>query len=290
MPAPTRAPDRPSLTPLTPEPRPGRLMSDQRRYRLRRTVALLAALAVIVLGVLVVKLAGDDAPAGVTSAAISTARLGATSSPDARPRATSSPSEPTPGHKASTARSEPTSVPDSASGTLTAVAIPGSDTDRSGRKITFSVQVEDGLGVDAAAFAADVRSILSDARGWEPEDHIRFVAVSPAQVAAGEPVEIKVTLASPDLTDKLCAPLQTLGEVSCNHNGRAVINARRWVEGVKYYQDLDLYRVYVINHEVGHSLWHPHENCPSPGARAPIMVQQTLGLQGCTAWPYPQGA
>ncbi len=287
MPAPTRAPERPSMTPPPQEPRFGRPMSDQRRYRLRRTIAFLTVIGLVAL---VVKLAGSDAPAVATSGAISTARVSPEATAAASPRASSSASGATPGQPTASARSEPTSVPDSASGTLTAVAIPGSDTDRAGRKVTFSVQVENGLGVDSAAFAADVRSILSDARGWEPEDHIRFVAVSPAQLAAGESVEIKLTLASPQLTDQLCAPLQTLGEVSCDHNGRAVINARRWVEGVKYYKDLDLYRVYVINHEVGHSLWHPHQNCPSPGARAPIMVQQTLGLQGCIAWPYPQGA
>ncbi len=156
--------------------------------------------------------------------------------------------------------------------------------------VTFSVEAEGGLGLDLDELRTQVRRVLSDERGWETKDHVQFVARTPSEVAAGRPVDIRITLASPALTDRLCAPLLTKGEVSCNHNGRAVINAKRWARGVEYYDDLDLYRVYVINHEVGHGLWHPHESCPGPGRRAPIMVQQTLGLHGCLAWPYPVGA
>jgi len=51
-----------------------------------------------------------------------------------------------------------------------------------------------------------------------------------------------------------------------------------------------VYRNYVINHEVGHELGHHHENCPKAGGPAPVMVQQTLDLGGCQAWPFPSGA
>jgi hypothetical protein len=69
--------------------------------------------------------------------------------------------------------------------------------------------------------------------------------------------------------------------------GRAVVNAMRWLAGAATYQDLHAYRAYVINHEVGHGLGHPHRGCPAPGAPAPVMVQQTIGLQGCAPNPWP---
>ncbi len=175
-------------------------------------------------------------------------------------------------------------------GTIRPVPVTGAQSRATGRVVRYTVEAEGRLGVDLEEFAAVVRRTLLDRRGWQDEEGIRFVWVSPRQRAKGVRPDVRVTLASPRTTDRLCAPMTTRGDVSCWNKGRAVINSRRWVKGAASYRgDLDGYRTYVINHEVGHGLGWGHEPCRRTGRRAPVMLQQTLGLDGCRAWPYPKG-
>jgi hypothetical protein len=153
-----------------------------------------------------------------------------------------------------------------------------------GSIVRYLVEVEDGLPFDGHEFADEVHRILNHERGWGQAGRTRFVRVDGGDVA------FRVSLSSPDLTDEMCAPLRTFGQVSCYANGRAVINALRWGAGAETYEgDVASYREYLISHEVGHGLGHGHVNCPEPGALAPVMVQQTKSLQGCrpNPWPYP---
>ena len=46
---------------------------------------------------------------------------------------------------------------------------------------------------------------------------------------------------------------------------------------------LALYRRYLVNHVVGHLLGHGHSSCQAAGARAPVMMQQTMGVGACRA-------
>ncbi|WP_158306157.1 DUF3152 domain-containing protein [Janibacter sp. HTCC2649] len=180
-------------------------------------------------------------------------------------------------------------APESGTGKLDTVALPtiAAPEVNPMRTVRVGLQVERGAGVNAAEAATIISTTLGDARGWQTRDKVRFRAVSPAAVAAGN-VDITILLASPDLTDKLCAPLRTQGEVSCFNMRKVVLNVRRWTEGVPgYSKDLAAYRQYMVNHETGHGLYHGHVECPRRGALAPVMLQQSKGLDGCLQNPWP---
>jgi hypothetical protein len=145
------------------------------------------------------------------------------------------------------------------------------------------VEVERGLPVDGARFAGFVLATLNDDRSWGHGGATTF-----ARTDGDAP--ITVALASPDTTARLCDDRRTHGTLSCRNGPRAVLTFHRWVNATDEYADnITGYRQYVVNHEVGHALGHGHERCPGPGRVAPVMQQQTLGLNGCVRnpWPHP---
>lgn len=151
---------------------------------------------------------------------------------------------------------------------------------RAGNLIRYRVEVEVDLPFAVVDFARDVDRILSDHRSWTKTGLHSFQRRNSGS--------LRIVLATAKTTDRLCAPLQTRGEFSCQNGNVVAINALRWARGARAYgQDIQGYRTYVVNHEVGHSLGLPHAQCPGPAAKAPVMLQQTLGLDGCEANPWP---
>lgn len=177
-------------------------------------------------------------------------------------------------------------VPGEASGELRVVAGTVEAPDGAAPVMAVRVEVEQGLDVDDAAFASFVMDTLNDPRGWGADGSVRFSRTE------GE-ADIRVVLATAALVDDMCAPLATNGRWSCGRNGHAALNADRWVSGTTAWADgggsITDYRHYLVNHEVGHLLGFPHEDCPVQGEPAPIMVQQSISLDGCTpnGWPSP---
>jgi hypothetical protein len=114
-------------------------------------------------------------------------------------------------------------------------------------------------------------------------------------VAEAADADFTVYLATPDTSERMCAEggLSTEGYTSCRLPGQVIINLARWLEAVPDYgAPLEIYRTYVVNHEVGHEFGEEHQACPGPGEPAPVMQQQTYGLDGCVAnaWPYVDGS
>jgi hypothetical protein len=160
-----------------------------------------------------------------------------------------------------------------------------------GSTVRYTVEIADGLQSRQAlaAFADRVEQVLSDPdHGWTSRGARRLQRVEdPARA------NVRVLLASPARVDRLCGRvgLNTAGIYSCWTGRFAALNSTRWFSGVSHIADLELYRDYLINHEVGHGLGYGHVGCPGSGRLAPVMVQQTmphrLGACRPNSLPYP---
>lgn len=147
-------------------------------------------------------------------------------------------------------------------------------------RVTYSIEIQDeeikGLQFE---FALPVLETLHDPQGWSRSG----IALCPV----AEDPDVNIILALPDTVDKLCDPIHTVGEVSCAIHGNAVINYKRWMGGTDAWEDLEDYRRYVINHEVGHVMGMIHRhNCTKSG-RAPLMMQQSRNKLKCDVNSYP---
>jgi len=155
---------------------------------------------------------------------------------------------------------------------------------RHGRVYRFDVRVEKNLDIDRNEAALAIAKTLNDPRSWRSGGRARF-----RLVGRGETADLHAYLVTPGTTDRLCYPLLTRGEVSCQAGNKVVLNAKRWLRGAPAYgTDVAGYREYLVNHEFGHALGLGHLSCPRSGRPAPVMLQQTKGLGGCTANPWPR--
>nr|WP_042189874.1 DUF3152 domain-containing protein [Kibdelosporangium sp. MJ126-NF4] len=143
---------------------------------------------------------------------------------------------------------------------------------------TYTIEIENGInatdvGGGDDAFAGLVDTTLADPRGWTSDPRIAVQRVTDKPL-------VRITLATPETTHKLCGRSIPY-ESSCrlSRDGRVVINLARWVRGALAFNgDIGTYRVYAINHEVGHAFGRGHEGCQQNDALAPVMMQQSFGV------------
>ncbi|MDR1634340.1 MAG: DUF3152 domain-containing protein [Bifidobacteriaceae bacterium] len=147
--------------------------------------------------------------------------------------------------------------------------------------VTYDVSAAGPIDVSLADFARQAQEALNDPAGW------RSAGVGFDRVAEGG--DFTLWMATADQLPRFaedCSP-----EYSCRVGRDVVINQDRWLHGALPGAldglDIGVYRAMVVNHEVGHWLGHDHTGCPGPGQEAPLMMQQSKGLDGCTANQYP---
>lgn len=149
--------------------------------------------------------------------------------------------------------------------------------------IRFSVEVGEGIDLARDDLARFVVETLSDERSW--------IGRGAGFELVDDGGDFTMIVALPDDVDRMCAPLQTVGRFSCARNGWIAFNSQRWFGATDDWPaDLETYRRYLVNHEVGHYIAGPgHDACPGIGEIAPVMMQQTKGLDGCLAngWVDP---
>lgn len=118
-----------------------------------------------------------------------------------------------------------------------------------------------------------VTAYLNDPNGWSSKGYF-FEPVHMNE-------DVLIRLASPATVEKQCGLPSNL---SCAELGgkKMYLNADRWFHGSKASKlVLEDYRQYMVSHEIGHILGFDHQKCPCAGCKAPIMMQQTLGIGKC---------
>ena len=237
---------------------------------------LLAVVVVVALGLVVRPALGSQSASPAASTKVAGATPVGTPAPTTTPAKATKAPKPKPSPKPTPTK---VTVPASASGELAVVPGTAGPTG-AGTPLRYRLEIERGLPFDGAAVAAQVQRILTDPRGWQPIEGVAFARVT------GE-ADFELIVASPAMTDRLCAPLDTVGQLSCRNGNKVILNALRWATAVPWFSDIDVYRAYQVNHEVGHRLGHGHAFCHGAGQPAPVMMQQSKGIGACRANPWP---
>ena len=149
------------------------------------------------------------------------------------------------------------------------------------RTVTYSV-VNDGTSLDMALTRKRLAAIYDDARGW------RRGAVKFKQVKSGG--SFTVVMARASRVPRYSSACSV--KWSCRVGRNVIINEDRWRTSTRAWrkagQSVRSYRHMVVNHETGHWFGKGHVGCVGRGRAAPIMQQQSKGLQGCKPNPWPR--
>ncbi|MFT3859951.1 DUF3152 domain-containing protein [Micropruina sp.] len=150
-----------------------------------------------------------------------------------------------------------------------------------GKLYRYAVAVESSAKLKANTVAGTVAGVLNDPRSWTGDGEVRFALVPQSKAT------VKLYLASTKTAATLCGS-DGEADFTCVKGDVVVINAGQWkTAAASYAGDLDGYRTFLVNHAIGHLLGQREAQCAGSGKKAPVMLQQGAGLDGCTANPWP---
>ena len=149
------------------------------------------------------------------------------------------------------------------------------------RTVRFHVETRGRITTSLKEFVRQAQETFDDPRGW------RGAGVVFTRVAKGGAMTLVLSEASR-------VPAFSSGcssQWSCRVGRFVIINQERWKHASPAWNAangaLRGYRHMVVNHESGHFLGLGHAGCPGAGRPAPVMMQQSKGLNGCRFNPWP---
>jgi hypothetical protein len=151
------------------------------------------------------------------------------------------------------------------------------------RTVTYRIETRGTITTSVKEFARLAAQTYADPRGW------RNAGVAFERVRG--PSDFSLVLAEASWLPRFSATCSV--QWSCRAGRYVVINQMRWKYASPSWngagKSLRDYRHLVVNHETGHWLGHGHRGCPGAGRLAPVMMQQSKGLDGCrhNPWPLP---
>lgn len=152
---------------------------------------------------------------------------------------------------------------------------------RAAHVVRYRVETRGRIVASMATFRRQVQETFDDRRGW------RASGIEFRRVARGGTLSVVLSEASKVPTFSSGCSAQW----SCRVGRYVVINQMRWNGASTMWKNrgrtLRSYRHMVVNHETGHWLGLSHRSCPRSGSAAPVMMQQSVDLQGCRPNPWP---
>ena len=149
------------------------------------------------------------------------------------------------------------------------------------RTVRYHVETRGRITTSLKEFRTLAQETYDDPRGWRAAG-IRFLPVRRGGA-------FTLVLAQASYLPRFSSGCSAMW--SCRVGRFVIINQDRWKHASPAWNAAHLplrgYRHMVVNHETGHWLGLGHAQCPGRGRLAPVMQQQSKGLQGCRFNPFP---